>query len=399
VIWQKKYSPQNDARYFSDMHDFIITYAKKKPSWNRNLAPRSDLQNSRYKNPDNDKRGVWKAADFSVKTYSKSYDYPITTPSGKIISPPDGRCWATSKDNFEILVLENRIWFGKDGSNVPSVKKFLSEVQDGTVPVTLWLRDEVGDNQEGKQELKKIFSDSSTPFETPKPVRLLEKILQISTNPNDIILDSFAGSGTTAHAVLNLNKADGGNRQFILIEMNDYAESITAERVRRVIEGYGNTEGTGGSFDFYTLGESLFDEQGNLNAQAKIEAIREYIWFTETRRPLSEFGFVGFKDDRIIVEENQKNNSDGKITDKEILKSLHPTNPSSDHFLGTHNETDYYFCYDPNQAIILDMNLLGTITQKASQYLIYADSCELSEEFLNANNIIFKKIPRDITRL
>jgi adenine-specific DNA-methyltransferase len=142
-----------------------------------------------------------------------------------------------------------------------------------------------------------------------------------------------------------------------------------------VIEGYGNTEGTGGSFDFYTLGESLFDEQGNLNAQAKIEAIREYIWFTETRQPLSESGLGGLKDEQDLVTKNQTS------------------------FLGTHNETDYYFCYDPNQVIILDMDLLGTITQKASQYLIYADSCELSEEFLNANNIIFKKIPRDITRL
>jgi adenine-specific DNA-methyltransferase len=367
VIWQKKFSPQNDARYFSDMHDFIITYAKNKSSWNRNLAPRKEEQNARYKNVDNDKRGVWTSGDLSVKTYNANTDYPIITPSGRIVNPPAGYCWRFSREKFAELLTENRIWFGSDGGNVPRFKRFLTDVQDGTVPVTLWLRDEVGDNQEGKQELKKIFSDSSTPFETPKPVRLLEKILQISTNKNDIILDSFAGSGTTAHAVLNLNKADGGNREFILIEMNDYAETISAERVRRVIEGYGNTEGTGGSFDFYTLGESLFDEQGNLNAQAKIEAIREYIWFTETR---SNF---------------QVNHSSN--------------NESQPSFLGRHNETDYYFCYDPNQAIILDMDLLGTITQKASQYLIYADSCELSEDFLNANNIIFKKIPRDITRL
>ena len=367
VIWQKKYSPQNDARYFSDMHDFIITYAKHKSSWNRNLAPRKEEQNARYKNVDNDSRGNWKSSDLSVKTYNANTDYPITTPSGRIVNPPAGYCWRVSKEKFSSLLSENRIWFGKDGSNVPSLKRFLTDVQDGTVPVTLWLRDEVGDNQEGKQELKKIFSDSSTPFETPKPVRLLEKILQISTNKNDIILDSFAGSGTTAHAVLKLNKADGGNRQFILIEMNDYAETITAERVHRVIEGYGNTEGTGGSFDFYTLGEALFDEQGNLNAQAKIEAIREYIWFTETRS-----SFVA----------NHSSNNENQAS-----------------FLGTHNETDYYFCYNPNQAIILNKDLLRIITQQAPQYLIYADSCELSEESLNDNNIIFKKIPRDVTRL
>ncbi len=361
IIWQKKYSPQNDARYFSDMHDFIICYTKQKPNWNRNLAARSDLQNSRYKNPDNDKRGVWKAVDFSVKSYSKNYDYPITTPSGKIVNPPDGRCWATSPENFNILVSEDRIWFGKNGSNVPSVKKFILDVQNGTVPVTLWLRDEVGDNQEGKQELKKIFSDSSTPFQTPKPVRLLDKILQISTDKNSIILDSFAGSGTTAHAVLNLNKADGGNRKFICIEMEDYAETITAERVKRVIKGYEKTEGTGGAFDFYELGQAMFLEDGNLNEAIGVEKIRQYVYYTETKAVMNE-------------------------------------NTSANTYLGTHNDTAYYFNYVQDQITTLDYDFLATMHTKAEQYVVYADNCLLTREFMTKYYIVFKKIPRDITR-
>lgn len=238
IVWQKKYSPQNDARYLSDMHDFILCFSKNKSKWNRNLLPRNEAQNKRYKNPDNDPRGAWKSSDLSVKTYSEKTDYPITTPSGRIINPPDGRCWGVSKNRFEELFADNRIWFGKTGNNVPSLKKFISEVQQGTVPLTLWFREEIGDNQEAKQELKKIFT-SSFPFETPKPPRLIDRVLRIATQPNDLILDSFAGSGTTAHAVLNLNKEDGGNRKFILIEMEDYANDITAERVKRVMQGYG----------------------------------------------------------------------------------------------------------------------------------------------------------------
>ena len=228
VIWQKKFSPQNDAKYFSDMHDFIVVYAKNKVNWDRNLLPRDSEQNSRYKNPDNDPRGPWTSGDMSVKTYSADYDYPITIPSGRVVKASNGRCWRTSKENFKKLVDDNRIWFGENGDNVPRIKRFLNEVQDGKVPVTLWLRTEVGDNQEARQELKKIFSDSAFPFDTPKPPRLIERILQIATDKNSIILDSFAGSGTTAQTVLNINKKDGGNRKFILVEMEDYAKSITA---------------------------------------------------------------------------------------------------------------------------------------------------------------------------
>ena len=268
IIWQKKYSPQNDARYLSDMHDFVLCYAKSKGNWKRNLLPRTEAQNKRYKNRDNDERGPWKSSDLSVKTYNENTDYPITTPSGRVVNPPSGRCWRVSKEKFQEMVTENRIWFGEGGSNVPSIKRFLFEVQQGTVPVTLWLRDEVDDNQKAKKVLKEVIDDGNFPFDTPKPPRLIERVLQIASDRNSIILDSFAGSGTTAHAVLNLNKQDGGSRKFILVEMEDYANDITAERVKRVTKGYGSgnkkVEGTGGSFDFYELGLPLFDGKPTL---------------------------------------------------------------------------------------------------------------------------------------
>ena len=242
IIWQKKYSPQNDAKYFSDMHDFIICYAKnkiegeQKIGCQRNLLERTEEMNDRYSNPDNDERGDWKPSYFSVKTYSKEYDYPITLPSDRIVNPPNGRSWNTSKENFEKLIDENRVWFGEAGNNIPSIKKFITEVKQGSVPVSIWGYKEVGHNQEEKQELKEIFDEIQLPFDTPKPVKLLKRIIEIASNKDDIILDSFAGSGTTAHAVLELNKEDGGNRKFILVEQEVYASTITAERVRRIIK-------------------------------------------------------------------------------------------------------------------------------------------------------------------
>ena len=301
IIWQKKYSPQNDARYFSDMHDFIICYAKikiegeQKFGWQRNLLERTEEMNDRYKNPDNDVRGDWKPSDFSVKTYSEEYDYPITLPSGRIVNPPNGRCWSTSKKNFEKFVDDKRIWFGETGNNVPSVKKFLTEVKQGSIPVSIWGYKEVGHNQEAKQELKEIFNEIQLPFDTPKPIRLLRRIIQLSTVPGDIILDSFAGSGTTAHAVLELNQEDDSNRKFILIEQEDYANTITAERVRRVIKGVKTAEnanvnnGLGGSFSYFELGPAIEMESilKGKNLPSFTEFAR-YIFYTATGEEFNE---------------------------------------------------------------------------------------------------------------
>lgn len=297
IVWQKNYSPRNDAIYFSDMHDYILVYAKRKKSnktedtgWVRNLLPRSDRQLSMYKNPDNDSRGRWKSENLTVKSYSKDYDYPITTPSGRVVSPPQGRCWMTSKQNYEKLVEDNRIWFGKDGNNVPSLKKFLNEVQGGTVPVTWWKREECGDNQEATKELREMFKDTGVPFETPKPVRLIKKIIKLSTNAdnNDLVLDFFAGSGTTAQAVLEMNQEDNGNRKFILIQVPDPTNhdvykkitDVTKERIRRcLVKIYGDSlqeSSTVEGFKVYRLDKSNLSKW-EVDMYNKIEKLSKQI--------------------------------------------------------------------------------------------------------------------------
>lgn len=250
IIWEKKYSPSNDSKWLSDNHDFILVFSKNKDVWRPQLLSRTEEQNGRYTNRDNDPRGVWKPSDFSVKTYSESYVYEIQTPSGKIASPPPGRCWGTSKDKFLELVSDNRIWFGEKGDSVPSLKRFLSDVKDGIVPTTIWKYGDVGHNQEGRKEIKELF-DNEGYFDGPKPVRLLKRILSISSQgENDLVVDFFGGSGTIAHAVMDLNKEDGGNRKYICVQLPEMCDEkseaykagyktiadIAKERIRRVIE-------------------------------------------------------------------------------------------------------------------------------------------------------------------
>ncbi len=242
IIWQKKYAPSNDAKWLSDNHDFITVFAKDKSCWRPGLLERSEKTASMYQNPDDDPRGAWKSGDLSVKTYSANSDYPITTPSGRVVTPPDGRCWVVSNEKFEQMVNDNRIWFGKDGNNVPSVKRFLSEVKDGVTPLTLWTYEEVGHNQEAKKELVSLFNLENGPSSeelsvtTPKPVRLLSRIVKVSnSNNNAIVLDYFAGSGTTAHAVINQNREDNGNRKYILVEQGDYFDTVLKPRIQKVI--------------------------------------------------------------------------------------------------------------------------------------------------------------------
>jgi adenine-specific DNA-methyltransferase len=235
-IWQKKYSPQNDAENFSPSHDYILVYAKANSQVAINMLQRSEVQDAAYKNPDNDQRGIWKASDLTRPEHRDRDFYGLITPSGREVFPAKGRSWSRPKEEIERLRVDNRLWFGKDGAAIPSLKRFLSEVQSGVIPQTIWGRDEVGDNQEAKQGIKQVFGDDV--FATPKPTRLLERILEIGSHRGSLILDSFAGSGTTAHAVLKANAKDGGNRKFILVEGEDYADKLTAERVRRAIKGY-----------------------------------------------------------------------------------------------------------------------------------------------------------------
>ena len=235
------------------------------------------------------------------------------------------------------------------------------------VPWTWWPHDEVGHTDEAKKEIITVLGDADS-FDTPKPTRLIKRILQIATDPNDLILDSFAGSGTTAHAVLNMNKADGGHRKFILVEMMDYADGITAERVKRVIDGYGEgqkaVEGIGGNFSYYELGPVLLLPDGNLNEEVGPQKIREYVYYMETKEPL--------------------------------LAELPTDEP---YFMGLCRNTAYYFYYERESVTTLDHAFLATIQTKAEGYTIYADLCAIPQETLRRHNITFKKIPRDIARL
>lgn len=254
VIWEKKYSPSNDSKWLSDNHDFILIYAKNKNIWRPILLPRTEEMNARYQNYDNDPRGAWKAGGFSVKTYSKNYDYPIETPSGKIVYPPSGSCWQTSKENFLKILNDNRIYFGKNKDSKPQIKQFLKEVQQGMVTKTLWKHDEVGHNQIAKQDIKDIFANLNIEiFSTPKPEKLLKRIIEISTKENDITLDFFSGSGTTIATAQKLG------RKYIGIEMGEHFYSVVIPRMKKTLSGFqsGISKSIdykgGGIFKYYEL--------------------------------------------------------------------------------------------------------------------------------------------------
>ena len=241
VIWEKVYAPKSSAKYFSENHDFVVAYAKRKESFKRNLLPRTKEADARYQNPDDDPRGPWKPSDLSARNpYSKG-TYAIRCPGGRVIAgPPGGRYWRCSEEKFRELDDDNRIWWGTNGNQTPALKRFLSEVKQGLVPETIWTYKEVNHTQGARKTLLQLFPDD-TPTFTTKPFELVQRMVLLSTDRDSIVLDSFAGSGTTAHAVLAQNREDGGNRRFILVECEDYADTITAERVRRVINGYAFT--------------------------------------------------------------------------------------------------------------------------------------------------------------
>jgi adenine-specific DNA-methyltransferase len=242
-VWQKRKTREN-RKVFSTSHDYILCLAKDRATFEvtRNLLPLSAEARERYRNPDEDSRGDWQSVAITAQAGhgTKSQFYDIVTPNGRVVKLSSGSCWRFTKDKLEELIADNRIWFGEDGNNVPRQKVFLDEQEAGLTPHTLWLSDEVGTTDSAKRSLVSLFGGESV-FETPKPDELLVRIVQIAADKNATILDSFAGSGTTAHAVLEANKRDGGNRKFILVEMEDYADRLTAERVRRVIKGYDYT--------------------------------------------------------------------------------------------------------------------------------------------------------------
>ena len=337
---------------------YIISYSKSFSSFRLGLDENYQLDDKLY--PLSDEKGQYGliTLDKASIQFSQSLVFEIETPSGEKLLPRivKGKqsCWRWSKEKvqkqYNELVFKN----GKVYTKYYRPK--------GITQRSLLIDAVYGRTETGNDDIKAIFG--TKPFDYPKPVSLIKHFISIASDKDAIILDSFAGSGTTAHAVLNLNKTDGGNRKFILVEMCDYAENITAERVRRVINGYGEKEGTGGGFSFYELGTEIFDSKtGLLNNNADTEKIREYVWFAETHTPFC------------------------------APKS------TNNYLLGTYGRADYYFYYEKNEETTLDWDFLQTITQKADQYIIYADRCLLSDSEMQQLNIVFKKIPRDIKKI
>lgn len=292
VVWQKIFSPKNSARHLSEDHDYLVVYANKADSWKPKLLPRTDAAKSRYKNPDNDPRGPWASGDLQARNYYSEGTYPVTCPSGRVIpGPGKGMYWRVSKANFDRLNYEGRIYWGSSGNNMPRLKRYLSDVKSGIVPQTMWFHKDVGHTQEAKKELLDLvnFDTSADVFITPKPTRLIQRILQIATDKDSIVLDSFAGSGTTGHAVLKQNAEDGGQRRFILVEMDKaIAEKVASKRLERACNGYTNAkgnaiEGLGDGFQFCRLSaEPMFTAEGAIRPDATFEQLAEFVWLMET---------------------------------------------------------------------------------------------------------------------
>lgn len=288
VVWQKTHTRENRTD-LSTVHDTVLVYASDRLRWKetRNPLNASAEQLSRYVNLDNDPRGPWSSLPAHAKAEKgrrQSQFFTVTTPSGRLVDPPAGRCWLYTEERFAEMIADNRIWFGADGANVPRVKSFLSEVRAGLVPSTLWFHTEVGSNGTAKSEITTLFP-GEVPFSTPKPEGLLERVIHIATNPGDLVLDSFLGSGTTAAVAHKMG------RQWIGVEMGDHAVTHCAPRLVKVIEGEQggiskavNWQG-GGGFTFYRLGEPVFDDEGRIRAGIKFPALAAHIWFSETGVP------------------------------------------------------------------------------------------------------------------
>ena len=362
VIWQKKFSPQNDDKGITAAHDHVLVYTKNKKGFSTNLLPRS-VDNEGYSNPDNDSRGSWSSGDLTSKTKAKNHSYPITSPAGKEFYPPTGRQWAPAQETFNRWLSENRIWFGVNGNNRPRIKQFLSEVQQGIVPLSIWMRDEVGDNQAAKREVNSF--GFSTMFETPKPETLIQRAIHIATNENDLVLDSFLGSGTTAAVALKMG------RRYIGIEMGDHAMTHCAPRLQKVIEGEqgGISEAVGwkggGGFRFYKLGVSVFDEHGHVSEGIKFAPLAAHLWFLETGIPFSGHAILPF--------------------------------------LGSHEGVGYYLLYNgilgdkrPNGGNVLTAKVLSGLPSHDGAKVVFGEGCRLSAERLTREGITFRQIPYEI---
>ena len=379
VLWQKIFSPKNTARHFSEDHDHVIVFGRNGDAWAPNEMPRSAKLDASYKNPDNDPRGPWTSGDVSARNFYGAGTYPITCPSGRVIEgPPNGMFWRISAEKFAAMDADGRIWWGKDRNNTPRIKRFLSEVKQGVVPQTLWMNTEVGNTQEAKKEVVELFG--AVNFMTPKPERLMQRILHIATNPGDLVLDSFLGSGTTAAVAHKMG------RRWIGVEMGDHAVTHCAPRLRKVIDGeQGGISGAvdwtgGGGFGFYRLGEPVFDADGRIRAGIGFGALAAHVWFSETGTPLmvSLMGTVP---------------ASGTV----------PSSP----FLGIHGDRGYALLYNgvlgdrrPAGGNVLTTATLAAIRAASGGYAgpltVYGEATGLGAARLAAEGIVFKQTPYDV---
>lgn len=366
-VWQNNYGGGAKSNYVVHLHEYVLCFAKNISTVGKIELPPDDniLKYYKYKDEKFDTRGPYRLQPLATTSMDDrpNLRYPLFY-EGHEVWP--AKQWFWSKERaLEAQANDELVFSEKNGKWTVNYKQYLNSA-DGTQRKSKPYSIITGIyTQAGTKAIKEIMG-SGKAFDFPKPPELIMYFIQMITGEDDIVLDSFAGSGTTAHAVLNMNKADGGYRKFILVEMMDYADSITAERVKRVIRGYGEGKnavaGTGGNFSFYDLGEPLLVDDC-LNEAVAPEKIREYIWFMETKQPYA------------------------------------PPSGGNPYYLGKHNSTGYYFYYEPQRVTVLDYAFLSTITEKADGTVIYADRCSIGEDKLAQMGITFKKIPRDISRL
>jgi adenine-specific DNA-methyltransferase len=364
MVWQKRTSRENRAAVGS-AHDDIFVFAKvTAPEWKKHrnlLAPKE----GGFKNPDNDINGPWRPIPFTAQGFRANQMYEITTPSGRVVRPPKGRCWGAIEGSFNEYIKQGRVYFGKKGDAQPVIKKYEGE-ETGLVPMTWWTADECGDNTEAKREILELFPDEETPFGTPKPERLLERIIHIATNPGDLVLDSFLGSGTTAAVAHKMG------RRWIGIEMGEHARTHCQPRLHKVVDGEqgGISEAVGwqggGGFRYYKLGVPVFDENGHIHDGIRFEHLAAHVWFAETHVARAS----------------------------RALKSP---------FLGEHAGTGYYLLYNgilgderKTGGNVLTRRLLRTLPKFNGPKVIYGEACDLSPEQLRELDIVFRQTPYDI---
>lgn len=422
IAWQRTYSVRNDSKGIPIEAEHILVYGKV-AGWQPKKLPRTEEMNVNYSNPDNDPLGRWQSTSAFGPSGSthQGMIYGIQHPfTGEFIYPTHNACWRYRQENmleimngwapYELRDLNDaneraavigvdardircgvkgialkvplddarqsasavlkrgkwpRFFFSSGGKGGIRRKTYLANLE-GKPPSNWWSFSDAGHTDEAKKQLQAIFEGTS-PFDTPKPTRLIQRILQIATDDDAIVLDSFAGSCTTAHAVLNANATDGGTRSFISIELGDYAESVSAERVRRVISGYGNGSNAmppiDSGFSFYELGPVLFDGDGALNPDVDTLDVMKYVWHTETKEPFMD------------------------CTDE------------CPYLMGTVGHTVYYLCYEPCEEVCLTPELLGTFTRREQTTVVYADRCLIDSDTLDRLGIVFKQVPREIVRM